>query len=276
MLRAIAFSITNFLVMNDKNALAQRKLTETTSRLRREQFSALGFAIITLDLQGAAIGANTFSFISMLLIRAAEKLEDMILHEVSLAKSNMQKMRELPDDEQWEYRIAHTLGLVEALNKIGSLQNQIREQVQSALYKASLLTLKASGNSALPAHSVGLRDNLHAIEEEANARQNKRLTAICQLGLSLAEAFSKDAKEHESSQPLTIASVSSNACDLTSSSLLIALGNFATELLSNNDPVGEEFKPQWQTAQATAAGIIGGLIAELVQKNEPWLALSLN
>lgn len=262
--------------MNENNALNQLKLSEAASRLRREQFTALGVTIITLDLNGSAKGANTFSFLSMLLTKAADMLEDLVVHEIGLARNNMKKMQELPDDEQWEYRIAHTLGVVEALNKIASVQDHIREQVQSALHKASLLALSNNGNSALPAHSAGMSDNLRAFEEEANTRQNKRLKDICHLGLSLAQVFSKKAQEHENSQAVTIASISSNACDLTTSSLLVDLGNFATELLNNNDPVGEEFKEQWHTAQATAAGIIGGTIAELVQKNEPWLAFSLN
>ena len=262
--------------MIENNALNQLKLSEATSRLRREQFTALGVTLIDLDRKGSSNAANMFYFLSMSLIKTAHRLEDLVLHEIGQAKSNMQKMQELPDNEQWEYRIAHTLGLVEALSKIGSVQNHIREHVQSALHKASLLTLSNNGNSALPAHSAGLIDSLHAVEEEANARQNKRLKEICRLGLSLAQVFSKDAQEHESSQPMTIASISSNACDLTTSSLLVALGTLATDLLNSNESVGEEFHQQWRTAQATAAGIIGGLIAELVQKNEPWLAISLN
>ena len=264
--------------MNETHALNQLKLSETTSRLRREQFIELGVALLTYSSsqQGSNKRAITFSNIAMLLIQTAHQLEDLIVREIEQAKSNMEKMLELPDAEQWEYRIAHTLGMTEGLNKIGSLLNQMREQTQSALHKASLLALTADGKSALPAHQVGQADKLHAIEEEANARQNKRLREICRLGLTLAQAFAKDAQEHESSQPLTIASISSNACDLTTSALLVSLGNFATEFLNSNVVVDDEIKEQWQIAQATAAGIIGGLIAELVQKNEPWLAVSLN
>ncbi len=264
--------------MNETNALNQLKLSETTSRLRREQFTELGVALVTYSAsqKGSIKRAITFGNIALLLIQTAHQLEDLIVREIEQAKSNMQKMLELPDAEQWEYRIAHTLGMTEGLNKIGSLLNQMREQTQSALHKASMLALTADGKSALPAHQVGQADNLHAIEEEANARQNKRLREICRLGLTLAQAFAKDAQEHESSQPLTIASISSNACDLTTSALLVSLGNLATEFLDSNVVVADEIKEQWQIAQATAAGIIGGLIAELVQKNEPWLAVSLN
>jgi hypothetical protein len=264
--------------MNETHALNQLKLSETTSRLRREQFIELGVALLTYSSsqQGSIKRAITFSNIAMLLIQTAHQLEDLIIGEIDRAKSNMQKMQELPDAEQWEYRIAHTLGMTEGLNKIGSLLNQIREQTQSALHKASMLALTADGKSALPAHQVGQADNLHAIEEEAYAKQTKRLREICRLGLTLAKAFAKDAQEHENSQPLTIASITSNACDLTTSSLLVSLGNLATEILSSNVVVKDEIKEQSQTAQATASGIIGGLISELVQKHEPWLAVSLN
>lgn len=264
--------------MNETHALNQLKLSETTSRLRREQFIELGVALLTYSSsqQGSNKRAITFSNIAMLLIQTAHQLEDLIVREIEQAKSNMEKMLELPDAEQWEYRIAHTLGMTEGLNKIGSLLNQMREQTQSALHKASLLALTAEGKSALPAHQVGQADNLHVIEEEANARQNKRLREICRLGLTLAQAFAKDAQEHESSQPLTIASISSNACDLTTSALLVSLGNLATKFLNSNLVVDDKIKEHWQIAQATAAGIIGGLIADLVQKNEPWLAVSLN
>jgi hypothetical protein len=264
--------------MNESNALNQLKLCETTSRLRREQFTELGVALLAYSSsqQEPVKRAITFSNTAMLLIQTAHQLEDLIVREIDQAKSNMKKMQELPDAEQWEYRIAHTLGMTEGLNKIGSLLNQMREHTQSALHKASMLALTADGKSALPAHQPGQSDNLHAIEEEANTRQNKRLKEICRLGLTMAQAFAKDAQEHENSQPLTIASISSNSCDLTTSSLLVALGNLATEILSSNVVVKDEIKEQWQTAQATAAGIIGGLIAELVQKNEPWLAVSLN
>lgn len=264
--------------MNESNALNQLKLCETTSRLRREQFTELAVALLAYSSsqQEPVKRAITFSNTAMLLIQTAHQLEDLIVREIDQAKSNMKKMQELPDAEQWEYRIAHTLGMTEGLNKIGSLLNQMREHTQSALHKASMLALTADGKSALPAHQPGQSDNLHAIEEEANTRQSKRLKEICRLGLTMAQAFAKDAQEHENSQPLTIASISSNSCDLTTSSLLVALGNLATEILSSNVVVKDEIKEQWQTAQATAAGIIGGLIAELVQKNEPWLAVSLN
>ncbi|CAN5425425.1 hypothetical protein BH11CYA1_BH11CYA1_09520 [soil metagenome] len=262
--------------MNEKNALNQLALSEETSRLRREQFQALGDTLVSYNHEPSVKAAVTFGNLAMLLISSSNQLEDLIIREIDQAKSNMQRMRDLPDDEQWEYRIAYTLGVTEALNKIGSLQNQLREHTQTALHKASLLALSANGKSALPAHKAGLADTIHAIEEEANTRQNKRMKDIGRLGLSIAQVFHKDALEHESAQPLTIASVCSTASDLTTSSLLVALGNIATELLNSKLPVKDETKEQWFTAQATASGIIGGLITELVQKHEPWLAISLN
>jgi len=262
--------------MNEKNALNQLELCAETCRFRREQFIALGVTLVRYDHSTLAKGAITFSNIALLLIKSANQLEDLMLGEIDKAKSNMKKMQDLPDEVQWEYRIAHTLGVAEAINKIGTLQNQLREHTQSALHKASLLALTANGKSALPAHCPGRADNLHAIEEEANARQNKRLKEICRLGLSLAEVFYKDAQDQESSQAITIASISANACNLTTASLLVALGNMATEHLNWLEGVKEENLEQWQTAQATAAGIIGGLITDLVQKHEPWLAISLN
>ena len=262
--------------MNEKNVLYQLKLCEETSRQRREQFRIFEFFLVNYDHQSTVQEAVTYNSQAVLLIQAANQLEDLIGREIELAKGSMKKLQDLPDDEQWEYRFAYTLGVTEALNKMGTLQNQLREHTQSALHKASLLSLSANGKSALPTHSAGLDDDIHTFEDEASPKWKETMKEICRLGLSLAKVFYKDAHARESEQPLTIASICSNARDLTTSSLLVALGNIVTELLSNKHPVKAETKEQWFTAQATAAGILAGLITEVVQKNRPLLAISWN
>lgn len=75
--------------MNESNALNQLKLGETSSRLRREQFTELGVALLAYSSsqQEPVKRAITFSNTAMLLIQTAHQLEDLIVRESTRPKA---------------------------------------------------------------------------------------------------------------------------------------------------------------------------------------------
>src|ERR1700679_3312737 len=136
--------------MNEDNALSQLKLTREISQARQVQLAAIDQAVTRLDCAGSSKECRTFAALAVFLGYLATRLETLIVAEIRAALRALEAMKQLPDQAQWEYRIAHSLGVAEGLNRAGSMQAKIIEQAQASLHKASILLMVQKGNTDLP------------------------------------------------------------------------------------------------------------------------------
>ncbi len=224
--------------------------------------------------------ARIYFFIGLCLTDMANDLSTCIDTELDVAFRELKKMEELPDSEQWEYRIARSLGVAEGLNAVNALLGKIMAQRQTALHNAALLEMTDDKLLCLPVHSRGKQDYLHVIAEEADRSQRARLRAAWLLADRFAATFQKDAIRRDDNEALTIASICSCACDLVTAGQLVSLswrtGQMLRTGMNTPDLNGLQKSNEYKTARMTAAAVVSGLISELVQKNLPWLTVNLN
>ncbi len=224
--------------------------------------------------------ARIYFFIGLCLTEMASDLAKSIDTEVDVAFRELKKMEELPDSEQWEYRIARSLGVAEGLNAITALFGKIMAQRQTALHNSALLEMSDDKLLCLPVHTNGQQDYLHVIAEEADRSQRARLRAAWLMAERFTATFRKDAIRRDDNDALTIASICSCACDLVTAGQLASLswrnGQMLRTGMNTPDLGGQEKSNEYKTARMTAAAVVSGLISELVQKNLPWLMVNLN
>ncbi|GEM_PF-756183 len=265
--------------MNENNALSQLMLVKDLNDHRRIQISALEKAINRLEKTCTDKKARAYFLTALFLTHMAEQLASSIGSEISVTVGEMKRMLELPDNEQWEYRIARTLGTVEGLNAVGSILSRIIEKTQTFLHNAALLEMTADKTLCLQAHVKGTPDHLHAIAEEANANC-ARFKNMWLMASQLTATLITESQKREENSAFTIASISSCACDSTMAFQLAGLNNVAGQAFDEETlaiAVKDKKKSEeYKTAQITASAVVSGLISALVQKNVPWLAVNLN
>lgn len=256
--------------MNDQNALGQLQLAKETSACRQTQFGAVEQAILKLDCAASTAESKTLAAVAVFLISLARKVETQIGHEIDTAASEMARMRDLPDESQWEYRIAHTLGMIEGWNRTAAIQNQLLQKAQSALQRSALFMMQDTRFGSLPLHQQGAPDELYIIAEEASDREAKRSRELLKEALADCQHYHKVALDHYESDAMTIPSICTTALELASARLLLLLSTEARNAIVN------EPNEQFALARTIAGGIVGSLIRALVQRNKPWLAVNLN
>jgi hypothetical protein len=256
--------------MNDQNALCQLQLAKEISACRQTQFGAVEQAILKLDCVNSNAESKTLAAVAVFLIVLGRKIEEEIGCEIDTAVSEMARMRDLPDESQWEYRIAHTLGMIEGWNRVGAVQNQLLHKAQAALQRSALFTMQDSRFQSLPLHQQGTPDELYIIAEEASAGEAKRSQELLNIATDASQNYHKVALDHYENDAVTIPSICTTAVELASARLLLALCTEAKTAIAN------EPNEQFARARLIAGGIVGSLICAIVQKNKPWLSVNLN
>jgi len=265
--------------MNDNIARSQLLLTRDLNIGRLSQLNAVKNDLARLNANTLSLAGRAYFLTARYLNIIATSLAIQINHQVDTTLADIKKLQDLPDDIQWEFRIAHTLGVIEGVNNAGALLSQILEKIQSAMYKAALLDLCSENHLALPVHQSGHPDELYAFAAEAEGRQLGLLKGIWQLSHHLCQAILADATSREETASWTIASISSNAGNYTAVKLLAQVNDTISSAFADNAASLAEkhdYSSNHKIARMKAAAIVSGLISTILQRNLPWTAINLN
>jgi hypothetical protein len=206
--------------MNEENAFSLLQLTDQISRARQVQLTAIDQAVIRLNCAKSSGECRTAAGVAIFLAYLGTRVETLIRKEICAAYREIEKLQELPDQTQWDYRCAHTLGLSEGLNRAGAIQAKIIEQAQASLHKASILLMAQSEYNALPARALATKgpkskfqlDCLQSIVQELNPRQGNRPGNANRLALQLSGAYLQRAISSQGSSDLTISTIFTTVC----------------------------------------------------------------
>jgi len=278
--------------MNEENALSQLKLTEANSQARRLQLMALDEAVVRLDCQGSTAEVRTLAAIAIFLVYLGRRVEALVSEELRLAHRQIEAMQQLPDEAQWEYRCASTLGVAEGINRIASLQAKIIEQAQSSLHKASIMLMATGGKTALPAtikdgsesktQSI-LSSNqqyLLSILQELNPKQDRRCAVANKLAVNLSKAYLQKAVKAQNSTDISLSSICTTATEFVEANILASLSAFAMEAVEYgsylDDPARGATGAEYNLARLISAGIVSVFVSDLIKVASPWVSINLN
>jgi len=279
--------------MNEENALSQLKLTEANSQARRLQLMALDEAVLRLDCQGSTAEVRTLAAIAIFLVYLGRRVEALVTEELRLAHREIEAMKQLPDEAQWEYRCASTLGVTEGINRIASVQAKIIEQAQSSLHKASIILMATSGNTALPAtikddsdksksQSILSSNQLYLVTilQELNPKQDKRCAVANKMAVNLSKAYLQKAVKAQNSTDLSLSSICTSAIEFVEANILASLSAFAMEAVEFgsylDDPARGAKGPEYNLARLISAGIVSVFVTDLIKVASPWVSVNLN
>ncbi|MBS1991793.1 MAG: hypothetical protein JSS83_14830 [Cyanobacteria bacterium SZAS LIN-3] len=252
---------------------------------------ALDDAVNRLVCTGSTADARTMASAVTFLVYLSRRVEALIDEDIRLALREIDKMKQLPDEAQWEYRSAYTLGVAEGLNRVATVQARIIEQAQSCLHKASILLMAARG-TAMPAlnnpvdagktvsHFNSSREYVQAILQELDPQQGRRSATANRLALELSRAYLKRTRAALESTDLTMASTCLQALEFTEANILASLSAFALEAVEFgqflDDPARGAVTAEFKTARLMAAGIVSVCVTELLRQHAPWVTVNLN
>jgi hypothetical protein len=266
--------------MNEKNILSQLQLTRVISQSRLTQLKAVEQAVIRLDCAGSSRDCRTISAVAIFLAYLGSRVEKYITSQIAMAFRAMEEMQKLPDQAQWEYRCAHTLGICEGLNRIGTIQAKIVEHAQASLQKAAVLLMVQGGKTDLPVTVKTHQDYIQSILQDLNPKQVKRLGAVNQQAVEFSRVFLRRSISAQSNAELTIATTCSAATDFISADILAVISNHASEAVLHgmylDDPARGAKSEEYNLARLIAAGVVSALVIDLIKQNAPWVSVNLN
>jgi len=278
--------------MNEENALSQLKLTEANSQARRMQLMSLDEAVVRLDCKDSTSEVRTLVAIAIFLVYLGRRVEALVTEELRLARRQIDAMKELPDEAQWEYRCANTLGVMEGINRIASVQAKIVEQAQSSLHKASILLMATSISRALPSTTKGVEEEknqsilrssqqyLTTILQELNPKQDRRCAVANKLAVNLSKAYLQKAIRAQSSTDLSLSSICTSATEFVEANILASLSAFAMEAVEFgsylDDPASGAKGAEYNLARLMSAGIVSVFVSDLIKVASPWVSINLN
>jgi hypothetical protein len=266
--------------MKEENALSQLQLTRAISLFRHSQLKAVDQAVVRLNCAGSTQECRTLAAVAIFLAYLGSRAEQQIAGDIGNAYRAMESMKQLPDQAQWEYRCAHTLGLCEGLNRIAVIQARIIEQAQACLHKASFLLMTEGGKTDLPAAGDLNRDYMETIFQDLNPKQGKRLGQVNELAVELSAGFLQKSMRDLNAPETSIASICKTAIDFTMADLMAALANYASEAVQFgeflDDPARGARQQEYHQARLIAAGVVSALVIDVIRQHAPWVGFNLN
>jgi hypothetical protein len=274
--------IFKYFDMNEQNAISQLQLTKEISQARQVQLAAIDQAVMRLNSAGSSKECRTIASVAIFLAFLGNRVETLISSEIRNAFRLMDELKQLPDEAQWEYRCAYTLGLAEGLNRIGTIQAKIIEQAQASLHKASILLMTEAGETFLPVtiKSDSKQDYMASIMQELNPKQGKSLGSANTMALTLSKAFLDRSVKAQDSTDLAIASIFTASRDFIMAEILALLCGYGKEAVESgvylDDPARGATASEYHMARLIAAGIVSVMAVDLMKQDAPWLSINMN
>jgi hypothetical protein len=261
--------------MNETNALSQIELTANLNDCRKRQFSLLLEMANQQLLCHIAKPSRTFNRLAHFLIIAASHIEEQMTVEIVRARAEMKKMHELPDQIQWDYRIAHTMGVMAGITRACLIQNEILTYSQSLLQKAGLLAFAQDKSIELPVHDNDEKfyDYITNLHIEASTISKATLKVRYDWNVHCMMQWYNIAERQYNEQAAVVSSVSFNACYLTE---LTFWKNLFEDLLTPTVNATKASRDGSENDKRKAATIISNLIGVYLDGDLPSMAFSLN
>lgn len=265
--------------MKESNLLSQLALVETINKGRQSQIDAISVAVFAFQPEPNSQPSRLYSNLAVYLSFFAQWIEKEIGHGMM----QLGELKNLPNyagEGQVDFRLAHSLGVLEGLNQLGVLSSSLIGHAQSALSKASLFEMARNRNADLPLFSSTMKDELYT-DLHASTRAVAEQQILCKDSLERSTAYELQCEHDNFECEMAFAPICASACEqLVSAALkrMAQLANqpFSAQKMFDNDPAGHISGSEIVTARAMAAGIAAGVITSYIKTKLPWSMISSN
>ena len=152
--------------MNAENAEYQILLALQSSHYRSRELDSLRTGASAIVCTRSSKESRTLLAKAFYLILLAARFEKLLTGQCNQALQSLSRLVSLPDELQWEYRSAHSLGVACAVSRLGLLQDEIIGQARLALCDACALIMAQAPDLQLSIHdSVNNRRRLDHVQE---------------------------------------------------------------------------------------------------------------
>jgi hypothetical protein len=277
--------------MNAENAEYQILLALQSSHHRSRELDSLHTAIGALVCSRSSRESRTLRSRAYYLTLLAARLERLLCDRCNQALRGLSSLVTLPDELQWEYRSAHSLGVAQAISHLALLQDEIIGEVRQSLADVCALLMAQAPDLQLSIHAndakSGRLDPINAVLLALSPRLGRSMLDL--IARAAAESKIVAAKAYRSNElpdsDRSIAAILSASANLTEAELLAEMVAFCLEATIGgafNDepselPIGEKVGQNERiVARLFGAGFVAARVSALYQRQNPTLCVALN